>query len=436
MRKRQIIAAVLIGSLWAGLAQAAATPQSVSLNTCQKMLAVQARLLLTRQLAVFQACLQKMADGVIRNQDLAHAARAAAPLCIAQLRKVCDSRLLGRSVGEKFLSAVGKRCTPGQRGVSHTLADILGRSLTTVGQPLNAKDLDLFRAMRLTSLDDWYGIFNPLSPHRLMVTELVAEFPRAIEWAKLLQSEIDLVEPPATDSNRSGDASNCIGALVEQAASASGAYWNGSALDTSQINTPINVCAMRLASSGDPGPHTANRNDGNPSAVPVQPEFPYNWTSLNDAYHDNGDGTITDIHTGLMWERKDDSGGLHDRDDKYQYDGDGTQETIWDWLDDVNAEGGTGFAGYNDWRIPNVKELQSIVSYGQSGPAVEWPFNWNFSPGCSVTDCSCTRLNYYWASTTYDTDPTNAWAVLFVSGGVSPVAKTLLYHVRAVRGGF
>ena len=47
-------------------------------------------------------------------------------------------------------------------------------------------------------------------------------------------------------------------------------------------------------------------------------------------YVDNGDGAITDLNTGLIWEKKDDnnSGGLHDKDNTYRWSGDGTQETI------------------------------------------------------------------------------------------------------------
>ena len=37
------------------------------------------------------------------------------------------------------------------------------------------------------------------------------------------------------------------------------------------------------------------------------------------AYADNGDGTITDTNTGLMWEKKDDSGGIHDKDNTYTW---------------------------------------------------------------------------------------------------------------------
>ncbi len=101
----------------------------------------------------------------------------------------------------------------------------------------------------------------------------------------------------------------------------------------------------------------------------------------------------------------------------------------------MNAQGGTGFAGYSDWRIPNVKELQSIVSYEvpPPGPTVSPVFNTGCTPGCSVTTCSCTRASYYWSSTT-GRDASSAWNVYFYWGGVYDGYKNISSYVRAVRG--
>jgi hypothetical protein len=153
------------------------------------------------------------------------------------------------------------------------------------------------------------------------------------------------------------------------------------------------------------------------------------------SYTDNGDGTITDNNTGLMWEKKDDAGGLHDKDNVYRWSGDGSQDTIWDWLDDINAEGGTGFAGYNDWRIPNAKELQSIVNYQNFNPAVSAAFNTGCVASCTVLTCSCTVASSYWSSTSLALDPSNAWVVDFFYGIVAPYGKSFTLFVRAVRGG-
>lgn len=132
------------------------------------------------------------------------------------------------------------------------------------------------------------------------------------------------------------------------------------------------------------------------------------------SYTDNGDGTITDNNTGLMWEKKDDSGGLHDKDNVYRWSGNGTQETIGDWLDDVNAEGGTGYAGHNGWRIPNIKELQSLVDYSIPIPFPGPTINATFGP---------TVESSYWSSTSYAFNPSDAWNVSFLDGFVGASGK-------------
>jgi hypothetical protein len=156
-------------------------------------------------------------------------------------------------------------------------------------------------------------------------------------------------------------------------------------------------------------------------------------------YQNNGDGTITDLNTGLMWEQKIKGAlgaeGLHDVNKKFPWDSAAT--TIWDWLEGVNTEGGIGLGGHNDWRIPNVKELQSIVNYGTFNPAVDVAFNNN--PGllatCGVADCSLTAADSYWSSTTGAANASSAWAVSFFQGHLVGFFKNVITFVRAVRGG-
>jgi hypothetical protein len=163
------------------------------------------------------------------------------------------------------------------------------------------------------------------------------------------------------------------------------------------------------------------------------------------AYTDNGDGTVTDHNTGLMWEKKDDSGGIHDQDNTYDWWGgvtsgflmDGTMVTR--FLSTLNTP--PCFAGHCDWRIPNVRELQSIVDYEipSPGPAVNAAFhNVAGCPRCAdvtLASCSCTASSTYWSSTTYRDFPDFAWLVDFYYGGVDFVGKSDDAYVRAVRGG-
>jgi hypothetical protein len=154
---------------------------------------------------------------------------------------------------------------------------------------------------------------------------------------------------------------------------------------------------------------------------------------------DNGDGTITDNNTGLMWEKlcDEDPPGLtcpaeHDVDTAYTW-----ADAFAVKIAALNA--GAGFAGYTDWRLPNVKELQTIVEYGSILSSPLPAFISSCIAPCSVTDCSCTAGLDYWTSTTafnVIAPHTAAWGVRFyVSGSVLAIDKASNNRVRAVRGG-
>jgi hypothetical protein len=160
----------------------------------------------------------------------------------------------------------------------------------------------------------------------------------------------------------------------------------------------------------------------------------------SQTFTDNGDGTITDNTTGLMWEKKDQSGlDPHDWTKTYTWCGascgttnimDGTIATT--FLAALNS--GSGFAGHTDWRIPNVNELESILNLENLNPATYSAFNTGCAASCTVTTCSCTQsILFYWSSTTYHHIPVGAWYVWFFDGLVQNTDKTLNYHVRAVR---
>ncbi len=100
----------------------------------------------------------------------------------------------------------------------------------------------------------------------------------------------------------------------------------------------------------------------------------------------------------------------------------------------LNAGG--GFAGHTDWRLPNVKELQSIVNYENVNPSVSPAFNTACAATCTVLTCSCTAAAGYWSSSTDAGFPTFAWFVGFNFGNVNQFNKSLsLFVVRALRGG-
>ena len=146
------------------------------------------------------------------------------------------------------------------------------------------------------------------------------------------------------------------------------------------------------------------------------------------AYVDNGDGTITDVNTGLMWEKLSDDGSIHDKDNSYTWDNAFAVKI-------ATLNSGGGFAGYTDWRVPNVKELGSIVNYQVFSPSVSPAFNTGCVAACTVTTCSCTVSSGYWSSSSRAGGPSFAWGVNFFSGGVGNSNKTFNGFVRAVRGG-
>jgi hypothetical protein len=150
------------------------------------------------------------------------------------------------------------------------------------------------------------------------------------------------------------------------------------------------------------------------------------------AYVDNGDGTISDLNTGLMWEKLSDDGSIHDKDDSYTWDNAFAVKV-------ATLNSGGGFAGHTDWRLPNYKELVSILSLDNVGPAVSAAFNTGCAPGCTVLTCSCTvsssYSSFYWSSSTYTDYPAYAWYVYFYYGFVYAEGKTNANYVRAVRAG-
>ena len=103
-------------------------------------------------------------------------------------------------------------------------------------------------------------------------------------------------------------------------------------------------------------------------------------------YVDNGDNTVTDRQTGLMWRQCVE--GLTSTASPC----DTGAVTLMTWsgaLLAVNASNnGGGFAGFTDWRLPNIKELGSLVEYGCFYPAI----NETLFPGTPATE-------YYWSST-------------------------------------
>lgn len=138
------------------------------------------------------------------------------------------------------------------------------------------------------------------------------------------------------------------------------------------------------------------------------------------SYTDNG-LTITDNTTGLEWEKLGDQtvtstcATINDWD------------TVYTWLQafqKIAALNTASFGGHNDWRLPNLNELQSLADYGKRNPAIDIVFRTgNDGTGDSFTKWSLILSSFYWSSTTYlgteGIQPGQlAWLVDFGSGFV------------------
>lgn len=150
-------------------------------------------------------------------------------------------------------------------------------------------------------------------------------------------------------------------------------------------------------------------------------------TGVARSFTDNGDGTVTDQGTGLVWEKLSSDGGIHDYAKSYTW-----AEAVSTKVATLNA---ASFAGHDDWRLPNIVELESLRNFGALEPAVYPAFDTACAADCSSTTCSCTQPGFYWSSTTPLSQLSFAWHVSFLKGTTYPGAKTELGYVRAVRGG-
>ena len=110
---------------------------------------------------------------------------------------------------------------------------------------------------------------------------------------------------------------------------------------------------------------------------------------------DNGDGTITDTATGLMWMTVD-SGQLGAGD---------AMDGALNWEQALAFAENLDYAGYDDWRLPDAKELQSIVDYTRSPDATGSPaIDPLFDCTAIVNEGGQTDWPFYWSSTTHAND--------------------------------
>jgi hypothetical protein len=119
----------------------------------------------------------------------------------------------------------------------------------------------------------------------------------------------------------------------------------------------------------------------------------------------NGDGTVTDAVTGLMWQQS---------------------TTEKSWSEALTFCKQLNLASYSDWRLPDKNELLSIIDFSKYDPSFDTNI---FDEPDSQWDM------YFWSSTTLTYDLYYAFSFEFLYGSESESYKSNQYNVRAVRGG-
>jgi len=133
----------------------------------------------------------------------------------------------------------------------------------------------------------------------------------------------------------------------------------------------------------------------------------------------NNDGTVTDVETKLMWKqciegmKPDGANGCA-----------GVSNSTYTWQNALirasNANAAASL-GYKDWRLPNVKELQSIAELKC------------FSPAINLSVFPLTPPFSFWSSTPYNVPAAGIYYVYFGNGSVSTTAAKTASYVRLVR---
>ena len=134
---------------------------------------------------------------------------------------------------------------------------------------------------------------------------------------------------------------------------------------------------------------------------------------------DNGDGTVTDTATGLMWDQC--ALGLSGASCTT-----GTA-SLYTWVNAFAAVAATqsvaSYKGYSDWRLPSIVELQTLIKAVASGPFID------------TTAFPGTPASFFWSGSSYVPNPSYAWYVYFGNGYTVAYYKSNGYYVRLVRAG-
>ena len=130
---------------------------------------------------------------------------------------------------------------------------------------------------------------------------------------------------------------------------------------------------------------------------------------------DAAKGTVLDTSTGLMWKRcVEGQSGAECSNGSY---------SAHDWAGALTLAANSTHAGYNDWRLPNYKEIESIVEEKCYNPAI------------NATVFPDTPSDWHWSGSPNAGNSGHAWFVSFGYGSSYFSYRYDDYAVRLVRGG-
>jgi len=184
-------------------------------------------------------------------------------------------------------------------------------------------------------------------------------------------------------------------------------YWSATEYVSTTMNGQATVFGVNFADGrikGYPRNH-GPQGDAMTEFVRYVRSNPYYGVN---SFRDNGDGTVTDLATGLIWMTAD-SGVL-----KAGRKGDGTMN----WEEALSWAESLDYAGFNDWRLPDAKELQSLVDYTRS-PATTQSAAIDPLFTCTpiVNEKGESDFGFYWTGTTHVAANGSAGSAAYVAFG-------------------
>jgi hypothetical protein len=160
-------------------------------------------------------------------------------------------------------------------------------------------------------------------------------------------------------------------------------------------------------------------------------EYQYGTLWPEPRFTDNLDGTVTDNLTGLIWLKIANCGGTKMWDDALTF-----ANSLYDGWTGDGSGGDCGLSDDSlagDWRLPNVRELHSLIHYGYLNPAL--PNTAGTGQWTDEDPFTNVQSGYYWSSNTYAVSADFAWYVGVSYGHVLSNPKDYYHYVWPVRGG-